>query len=117
MKTFKFVSTFAAATCIAALSATASAHDNSKVVYKGDDSARSVCMSIVRDNVGQLKSNLRSIKIKEKSLKPIHQDYKCNDLDLDEFAHAIEAEKTGVYLDRLYDREGNVTVEDVASLD
>lgn len=113
MKIFKAVSvTFV----VAAASMTANAAEESKVVYQGDSTARSVCMAIVKDDVSQLKSNLRSIKINEKSLKPIHESFRCNDLALDEFAYQVEATDSSDYLAEIFDREGNVVVEDVASL-
>jgi hypothetical protein len=97
-----------------ALSTTTWAHESaSKVEYKGDTSARKVCLSIVEDNVSQLKSALRSDRLRNKRLGNNADTYSCNGLALVEFADANEAYNTVNYL--APERLGRVDMEDVAS--
>lgn len=87
---------------------------DSGVVYQGDDSAKSVCMSIVRDDVPGLKKAFfrgRAFRF-ERS----HLMYRCNDLRLDEFAFTQSAERTYSYLAPMYPSQGRVTVEQVGSI-
>ncbi len=93
------------------------AHENhaTKTVYKGDPSAREVCMSIVRDDV----DGLRDAFHREKStiIERSHLAYECNSMPLDEFALTQDAQSVSEYLAPRFGREGTVTVEQVVSTD
>jgi hypothetical protein len=97
--------------------ATVQAHDDhaTSVVYKGDPSAREVCMSIVRDDV----DGLRDAFHRERSqlFERSHLAYECNSMALDEFALTQDAESVSEYLAPRFGREGTVTVEQVVSIE
>ena len=102
--------------CLGATSV-AVAHDETqqKVLYRGDNSAKGVCMSIVYDDVNGLARALRSGKLYP--LEKTHLAYKCNDMALDEFAFTQNAEQVSDYLaPRFGGQRGHVSVEQVGSI-
>ena len=89
-------------------------HDTA--IYKGDAVARNVCMSIVKDDVGALKSALRSER--RAAYERTNAHFQCNSLALDEFAFQQGAEATGSYLAPLYGHpRGSVRIEQVGTIE
>lgn len=85
--------------------------ETKKVVYEGDLSAKQVCSAIVHDKLGMLKRNLKMHKTHP--FDKVHESFKCNDMDLDQFAQSQEAENITGYLERLYNRKTNVVSEEI----
>ncbi len=88
--------------------------DQGEPHYKGDDTARAVCMSIVGDDVEGLEYALR--RGKSSHLEQTHLAYECNSMQLDEFAFTMNADSVSDYLAPKFGREGVVTVEQVGSI-
>ena len=93
----------------------AQAHDDhaNRVVYKGDPSAREVCMSFVRDDVDGLRDAFH--REQSRILERSHLAYECNSMPLDEFALTQNADSVSAYLAPRFGRQGTVTVEQVVS--
>ncbi len=85
------------------------------VVYKGDPSAKGVCMSIVRDDLAGLRAAFRHGR--RQLLERSYLVYECNDMPLDEFAFNQNAMEVSDYLAPKFGREGHVTIEQVSSID
>jgi hypothetical protein len=86
-----------------------------KARYKGDSTARAVCMSIVRDDVSALDRALNQ-KSNYYDARNIHLSYRCNAMALNEFAFNQSAVEVAQYLAPMF-REGTVTIEQVSSID
>lgn len=89
---------------------------DSGVRYEGDRTAKSVCMSITKDDVSTMKNSLRrAARFSPIPLNKIHKYYTCNDLALIDFAYEWKATNTIGYLESRGERRGSVTMEEVAS--
>jgi hypothetical protein len=118
MKTSHWVKGSGLAVALTISSGGALSHGDSHntAIYKGDASARNVCMSIVRDDVGALKSALRSER--RAAYERTNAHFQCNSLALDEFAFQQGAEATGSYLAPLYGHpRGSVRIEQVGTIE
>lgn len=105
----------AALLILLAITATyANAHDVNvkKFVYSGDGDARSVCMSIARDKVPSLKGSLRRYRLKP--IPTTTKAFRCNNLELDQFALSMNAVKSSKYLEKYYPR-GKITIDEVVA--
>ena len=71
------------------LAAPAWAADSSNVVYKGQETAKAVCMSILRDDVMDLRRAFKNAR--SHPLERSHLAYECNQMPLDDFAVAMGA--------------------------
>ncbi len=102
---------------VAALTlATTHANAAQDVVYKGDQNAKKVCMSIVSDDAKALKSSLkRAAYFSPIPYRTIHNYYSCNDLALIDFAHEMDAQNSVAYLHTRGAVGTRVTMEEVAS--
>lgn len=85
------------------------------VRYQGDQTARTVCLSIVDDDVVRLDRALNQ-RGSYYSRRSVHETYQCNRLPLDEFAFTQNAVEVSAYLAPLYG-SGRVTIEQVSSID
>jgi hypothetical protein len=95
-----------------------SAHEEiyPNVVYRGDDSARHVCMSIVHDDVSGLRRAFRNGK--NQRMERSHLAYRCNEMALDEFAFTQNADQVSSYLAPQFGHDkGQVTIEQVGSIE
>ena len=92
------------------------AHGDAKetVTYKGESSAKEVCMAIVDDDVNGLKDAFRHGRLSP--LERSHLLYECNKQDLDEFAFTMNADSVSEYLAPKFGREGVITIEQVGSI-
>jgi len=102
------------AAAVAVSSQSVYAENDKKVIYSGEPSAKTVCVSIVHDKVKTLKRSLRNAK--SHPLDKPHTFFKCNDMALDEFADVQGAEKALGYLEGKFNRQTVVTTEEIVSL-
>jgi hypothetical protein len=95
-----------------------SARDDSNVVYKGDNTARAVCMSIVEDSVPLLRHALNSAsRSAYTNSRTIDQSFNCNDQPLDQFAMSQDADQVMGYLEDRYGYpHARITSEQVSSI-
>jgi hypothetical protein len=89
------------------------AHEENNVVYKGDSSAKKVCLSIIKDDTGQLNSALRSDRLRSRQLGDNQDNFRCNDMALIDFAEDVGAYRVSQYLNK--GNKGYVDMEEVAS--
>jgi hypothetical protein len=99
---------------IVSLTATSAfAHDDSHVVYKGDSEAKNVCLSIIKDDAGQLNAALRSDRLRSRQLGDNQDNFRCNDMALIDFAEDVGAYRVNQYLNK--GQKGYVKMEEVAA--
>jgi hypothetical protein len=115
MKTRSILLAGGAAVTLAASCAWATAGEAGKSArYQGDQTARTVCMAIVADDVQTLDRALHQ-KSNYYSQRSVHESYQCNRLPLNEFAFTQTAIEVSTYLAPLYGT-GTVTIERVGSI-
>lgn len=114
MKGRSYLSVAAAVALVAATGASIAGDSGQSVRYRGDQTARTVCMSIVRDDVDSLDRAL-SRGGEYYASRRIHETYECNRLPLDEFAFTQNAEAVSAYLAPMFG-PGRVTIEQVTSI-
>ena len=115
MKTRSVLAAAGVAVTMAVASAWSTAGEAGKSArYQGDQTARTVCMSIVADDVQQLDRALQQ-KSNYYSQRTVHESYQCNHMPLDEFAFTQDAVEVSAYLEPLYGT-GTVTIEQVGSI-
>ncbi len=89
-----------------------------EAVFRGDPSARAVCMAIVGDNVSRLRRALdRAGESAAVQKGYVVYTFNCNDQNLRQFALSQNASEVSGYLERHYTYpRGIVTVEQVGVL-
>ncbi len=116
MKTRSMLVAGGVAVTLAVASAwTAAGEAGKSARYQGDWSARTVCMSIVADDVERVDRALNK-QGNYYSRRSVHESYECNRLPLNEFAFTQNAIEVSAYLAPLYG-SGTVTIEQVSSID
>lgn len=66
-------------------------------VYKGDESAKTICLAIAKNNVKSLNRALKNRKFSRLDNK-VHERYQCNGKDLLSFAQDMQAPLVAGYL-------------------